>query len=765
MSKPVRRSLWTTLSVLAVPVMLWLAGPSRPVESSEGGPKVGLRAKTGGEDSGYVITVIGRSLGRPQGIALDPGGSLIVTQSGPESAASGYGAVVAIDLLTRELRLIYLDRPSPTQVSAGPDGAVYWTSRDAGAILRLAAGQSRPETLAGGLTNPSGIAVDAKARVYFTEITEPGGRRPIGALSELDGGRPTVLSPAESEPVSVAAGPGGELYWTASTGGSIFRRTSDGRTDVLLSGLDRPVGIAVDPGGTKLAFTEVPTPGVAGESGGRNTVSVLDLKSLERTLVQVGDPEPLGVALADDGTVYWSSASAGELLQARPRTSASESCRGGEDDARSDDEPGKSSRDDEERRFRARTRLTGANAVPPVDTKASGKGCFLLVEGSTESVRSGRDAFAIATVDAESGDPRLDFALNVKKITGVMQAHLHLGPAGVNGPIVAYLFDAPTPTGTVNGLLARGTIRLADLVGPLAGNWSGFVNAFLAGGLYVNVHTVAHPEGEIRGQIVPAGGGNHPPRGVILSPPDDVTVSTGQPVFFAGTASDPDGDMVTVAWDFGDGTSSTALVPGDHSYAEPGAYNVTFTATDSHGLTDPDPPHRVITVTGGPSATPTPGMTPTQTPTAPPSATFTPTQTPTAPPSATSTPTPPAPTSTPTRTPTTPPPTPTPTTPPPTPTPPPSAPTLTQIQNTVFTPLCTGCHGGPSPTCGMNLTAGQAYSNLVNQTAACIGGIRVIPFNPDQSALVIQLASGHRNVPANLQNDIRNWISAGALNN
>jgi len=65
----------------------------------------------------------------------------------------------------------------------------------------------------------------------------------------------------------------------------------------------------------------------------------------------------------------------------------------------------------------------------------------------------------------------------------------------------------------------------------------------------------------------------------------------------------------------------------------------------------------------------------------------------------------------------------------------------------------------------MNLTAGQSYSNLVNVPAACVGGIRVIPFNPDQSALVIQLASGHRNVPANLQNDIRNWISAGALNN
>jgi len=41
----------------------------------------------------------------------------------------------------------------------------------------------------------------------------------------------------------------------------------------------------------------------------------------------------------------------------------------------------------------------------------------------------------------------------------------------------------------------------------------------------------------------------------------------------------------------------------------------------------------------------------------------------------------------------------------------------------------------------------------------------VIPFNPDQSVLVLQLASGHQNVSTANQNNIRNWISAGAINN
>lgn len=246
---------------------------------------------------------------------------------------------------------------------------------------------------------------------------------------------------------------------------------------------------------------------------------------------------------------------------------------------------------------------------------------------------------------------------------------------------------------------------------------------------------------------------------------------------------------MTVLWDFGDGTTSTALTPGNHSYASAGEYKVTFTATDSHGLSDPDPPHREIEVTGGPVGTPTP--TPTQTPTAPPGATATPaptltptqpptstpTQTPTTPPGATATPTPtqtptPAATSTPTQTPTTPPAptsTPTPTrTPTQTPTPAPTSPpaiTLSFLQANLFTPSCIGCHSNPGASAGMDLRAGMSYSNLVNVPATTQPGTRVIPFNPDQSVLVLQLASGHRSVPVAMQNNIRSWISAGSLNN
>ncbi len=90
--------------------------------------------------------------------------------------------------------------------------------------------------------------------------------------------------------------------------------------------------------------------------------------------------------------------------------------------------------------------------------------------------------------------------------------------------------------------------------------------------------------------------GNDPPSGTIVEPGGDVTVPVGQPVIFRATATDPDGDGVTVLWDFGDGATSAALEPGSHVYQAAGDYAVTLTATDARGLSDPSPATRTIRV-------------------------------------------------------------------------------------------------------------------------------------------------------------------------
>ncbi|MQA00367.1 MAG: CHRD domain-containing protein [Dehalococcoidia bacterium] len=108
---------------------------------------------------------------------------------------------------------------------------------------------------------------------------------------------------------------------------------------------------------------------------------------------------------------------------------------------------------------------------------------------------------------SKDGDS-LDYRLIVANIDGVTQAHIHCGGPDDNGPVVAFLFGPVTEGVTVNGTLATGTITNADVIprpdsaacpGGVA-NFDEMVEKIIEGEAYVNVHTLALPAGEIRGQ-------------------------------------------------------------------------------------------------------------------------------------------------------------------------------------------------------------------------------------------------------------------------
>lgn len=101
-----------------------------------------------------------------------------------------------------------------------------------------------------------------------------------------------------------------------------------------------------------------------------------------------------------------------------------------------------------------------------------------------------------------SDGTELRYRLIVANIDDVTQAQIHLAPAGQNGDVVAFLFGFVAGGVTTNGVLATGTITADDLIGPLAGqSLDALADELASGGAYVNVHTVANPPGEIRGQI------------------------------------------------------------------------------------------------------------------------------------------------------------------------------------------------------------------------------------------------------------------------
>jgi hypothetical protein len=97
----------------------------------------------------------------------------------------------------------------------------------------------------------------------------------------------------------------------------------------------------------------------------------------------------------------------------------------------------------------------------------------------------------------------ISYKLIVANTEKIKFAHIHMAPKGENGPVVAFLLHEQKPsTGLVNGVLAEGTIKQSDLVGPLAGKpLSDLVKALENGTAYANIHTDKYPAGELRGQI------------------------------------------------------------------------------------------------------------------------------------------------------------------------------------------------------------------------------------------------------------------------
>jgi hypothetical protein len=90
------------------------------------------------------------------------------------------------------------------------------------------------------------------------------------------------------------------------------------------------------------------------------------------------------------------------------------------------------------------------------------------------------------------------FALAVSDLTAaeITQAHIHVAPPGENGPVTFFLSNG----GFTN--LRLGTLTPSDfLSSPDVPSYDDFVDALLGGFTYMNVHTMTHMDGEIRGQM------------------------------------------------------------------------------------------------------------------------------------------------------------------------------------------------------------------------------------------------------------------------
>lgn len=104
---------------------------------------------------------------------------------------------------------------------------------------------------------------------------------------------------------------------------------------------------------------------------------------------------------------------------------------------------------------------------------------------------------------------------------------------------------------------------------------------------------------------------------------------------------------------------------------------------------------------------------------------------------------------------------------------PPETSDFQEIQDTVFTPICTQCHLGANAPQGLRLDAANSYAMLVNVASNEVPALlRVNPGNADQSYLVQKISgsaavgarmpAGQAALPQDRIDLIRQWISEGA---
>ncbi|MBM4268414.1 MAG: CHRD domain-containing protein [Deltaproteobacteria bacterium] len=172
--------------------------------------------------------------------------------------------------------------------------------------------------------------------------------------------------------------------------------------------------------------------------------------------------------------------------------------------------------------------LNGSQETPPVVTAATGTGSATL-----------------------NPDDTLTYSLTTTGLTATM-AHIHLGAAGVPGPIAINLAGGPTSwAGTTAPLTAEQKAQ------------------FRAGLMYFNVHTAANVSGEIRGQIgfAPTASGD----GCSADCRSNETCGNGVIDAVTGEACD-DGDILN-----GDGCDSTCEIEACSFQSQPALGTRVFT--------------------------------------------------------------------------------------------------------------------------------------------------------------------------------------------
>lgn len=110
-------------------------------------------------------------------------------------------------------------------------------------------------------------------------------------------------------------------------------------------------------------------------------------------------------------------------------------------------------------------------------------------------------------LELNTAGTKAEVELTVNDGVRITQPRLHYAPVGVNGPVVVFLSGLNAAGYNVDGeRISNATLTDTSISDPACGaTISDLATSMRAGNVYVNVHSVANPDGVVRGQVKPAG--------------------------------------------------------------------------------------------------------------------------------------------------------------------------------------------------------------------------------------------------------------------
>jgi virginiamycin B lyase len=236
--------------------------------------------------------------GNPTAITAGPDGALWFT----ECSSNKIGRLTTAGVLTEFS--IPTAASGPRGIVAGPDGALWFTENSAMKIGRVTTSGAMHEYATGITSLPFGITVGSDSNLWFTEPDNETVAKITTAGVVSENSVPT----ANSKPTGITSGPDGALWFTENHASQVGRLTTNlsSVSEIAVGSNAGPFGITTGSDGN-LWFTESNSGSIAALSTGGTLVRTVALPT--------AGSFPLGITNGPDGALWVTEGSGNKIAR------------------------------------------------------------------------------------------------------------------------------------------------------------------------------------------------------------------------------------------------------------------------------------------------------------------------------------------------------------------------------------------------------------------------------------------------------------------